>query len=108
MAKEKESKVKTTAPITDGDEKKKALETALGQIEKHCLLFCSCEKLPDRRKLCQGVLPPQVILGPDLPQVLFHPLDPQVPAGTPRRAALLTTAPQPKIAPYLVDATAPF
>ncbi len=34
MAKEKESKVKTTAPITDGDEKKKALETALGQIEK--------------------------------------------------------------------------
>ena len=34
MAKEKESKVKTTAPITDGEEKKKALETALSQIEK--------------------------------------------------------------------------
>ena len=34
MAKEKESKVKTTVPITDEEEKKKALETALGQIEK--------------------------------------------------------------------------
>ena len=34
MAKEKESKVKVLAPITDVDERKKALDTCLGQIEK--------------------------------------------------------------------------
>ena len=39
--------------------------------------------------LPQGILPPQVVLGLDLPEVLLHPLHPQVPAGADDQGAAL-------------------